>query len=443
MNMSTAVGPWHATTRDTPLAHQLSLPGSKSLTNRELVLAALALAPSTLRSPLHARDTRLMVEALQALGAQVEEVGSGVFGPDFLVTPIPVQHRVQGRIDCGLAGTVMRFVPPLMAILEGSVLFDGDEAAKARPMAATLEALRKLGVTVESDNDGFLPFTLTRDGEPAPGTIAIDASASSQFVSGLLLMAARLPHGLRIEHTGASLPSIPHIDMTLASMRARGVIAAMVEPGIWEVRPGPIGPRDTVIEPDLSNAAPFLAAPLITGGSVSITGWPEHTTQVGALVPELLEQCGAQVTRSHGVVTIDGGTGWHGGTVIRGMDMDLGHAGELAPTFIALSALSPDRSQFRGIGHLRGHETDRLKALVANITALGGVARETPDGIVVEPSTLHGGVWASYDDHRMATSGALLGLAIDGVEVDDIACTSKTLPEFPALWNALISSPTP
>ena len=432
---------WSATTRTTPLLHEVALPGSKSLTNRELLLAALADGPSTLRAPLIARDTTLMVAALRELGARIEEVDSNVASPDLLVTPIPEGHRVDATIDCGLAGTVMRFVPPLMALIHGHARFDGDDAARARPMSATLDALGQLGIGVKS-SEGKLPFTLTNTGVLSEATLRIDASASSQFVSGLLLMAARLPEGLRIEHTGSQLPSIPHIDMTLECLRARGVKADMVEPGVWVVEPGPIAAHSVTIEPDLSNAAPFLAAPLITGGRLSVSGWPESTTQVGALVPGLLEHFGATVYLRSGMMTIDGGAGLAGGAPLPGVDLDLSHAGELAPTLVTLAALGSQPSTFRGIGHLRGHETDRLAALVANITGLGGVAAETADGLTVSPASLRAGEWRSYDDHRMATSGALLGLAVEGITVDDIGCTSKTLPEFPILWEALLKSPS-
>jgi 3-phosphoshikimate 1-carboxyvinyltransferase len=382
-----------------------------------------------------------MVEALRALGATITEGNPGPFGPDLHITPIPENCSNPPTLDCGLAGTVMRFVPPLSLVIPGSLSFDGDAGARLRPMATTLDALGQLGVEVDATLEGFLPFTLTNTGAIHGRVVSIDASASSQFVSGLLLVGARLPGGLRIEHQGDSLPSLPHIDMTLHCLRGRGVAAEMVSPGTWEVAPGDIAGVEVAIEPDLSNAAPFLSAALITGGSVSISGWPESTTQVGGLVPELLENWGASITRAPGVVTVEGGDGLAGGRELPGVDLDLSHAGELAPTFVALAALSPASSQFRGIGHLRGHETDRLKALVSNIEALGGSASETSDGIVVAPAELHPGLWKAFDDHRMATSGALLGLAIPGVEVDDIACTSKTLPEFPALWEELLSSP--
>ena len=435
---------WIAPKRPRALRHSFTLPGSKSLTNRELVLAALATGPSTLKRPLHSRDTALMIAGLEALGATITEVpGDGEFGPDLRVTPIPQgSHATDIQIECGLAGTVMRFLPPVAALFPGTVHFDGDLAARRRPMKAMLDAMTQLGVSVQATNDG-LPFTMTIPEQLVATTITIDASNSSQFVSGLLLAAARMPGGLRVIHEGERLPSLPHIEMTIEALRHRGATVHTPETGVWKVSAGPIAPLDVEIEPDLSNAAPFLAAPLITGGVVTLNHWPETTTQVGADVPRLLEAFGATVTRDPGSVTIDGGSGWNHGGTFPGVSLDLSHAGELAPTLVTLASLASTPSKFTGIGHLRGHETDRLQALVSNIHALGGEATEEAEGITVIPAPLDGGVWKSYEDHRMATSGALIGLAVRGVVVDDIACTHKTLPEFERLWAELVESPDP
>lgn len=436
--------PWPAPERARALGHVVALPGSKSLTNRELVLAGLAEGPSIIRRPLHSRDTALMIDALRALGVTITPLeGDNPYGPDLMVRPLPpVPAPVRAVIDCGLAGTVMRFVPPMAALVPGTTHLDGDLSARRRPMATTLDALRQLGVAID-DESGTLPFTITSPGRLTGNTVTIDASQSSQFVSGLLLAAARMPGGLTITHTGEGLPSLPHIEMTIASLAARGVSVSSPTRGVWIVEPGPIAAIDVTIEPDLSNAAPFLAAPLITGGRVTIEGWPGHTTQVGALVPELLEYFGATVHRGENSVTVDGGAGWIHGAVLKGVDLDLSHAGELAPNLVTLSTLASGASRFRGIGHLRGHETDRLRALVENIRALGGDATEHPDGIEVNPTPLDGGMWKSWEDHRMATSGALLGLGVRGVVVDDIGCTAKTLPEFEQLWTALVESAGP
>jgi 3-phosphoshikimate 1-carboxyvinyltransferase len=419
-------GPWAAPVARGPLSATLQLPGSKSLTNRELVLAALANGPSLLRAPLHSRDTALMIEALRALNVSIEEVaGAGEYGPDLLVTPAELEGGVS--IDCGLAGTVMRFLPPLAALALGPVAFDGDEAARRRPMRTTIDALRALGVDVSDDGRGALPFSLYGTGAVAGGDLEIDASASSQFVSGLLLVAPRFVNGLTLRHTGATLPSLPHIEMTIDTLAARGVTVETPEPGVWIVPPAEIQALDVDIEPDLSNAGPFLAAALVAGGSVTITGWPAETTQVGAQMADILERMGGQVTRADGSLTVTGTGAIHG--------IELDEASELAPTVAAIAALADSDTVLTGIAHLRGHETDRLAALAAEINGLGGDVTETDDGLVIRPAPLHGGLWHCYADHRMATAGAIVGLAVPGVELDDVATTAKTMPQFAELWT--------
>lgn len=432
-------GPWHAPTATGPLAARLTLPGSKSLTNRELVLSALADAPSVLRRPLHSRDTALMIAALRSLGVRIDEVpGDGDFGPDLRITPAELGGSAS--IDCGLAGTVMRFVPPLAALALGPVAFDGDESARRRPMRTTIESLRALGVEVADEGRGALPFTVHGRGEVEGGEVAIDASASSQFVSGLLLAAPRFRHGLTLRHTGERLPSLPHIEMTIATLAARGVTVSQPEPGVWVVPPSAIGGRDVQVEPDLSNAAPFLAAAVIAGGTVTIGGWPASTTQVGNDLLELLPQFGATVRRDGDAVTVDGGAGVLGGARFPGLDLDLSTGGELAPSLVALSAFGASPTQVHGIGHLRGHETDRLAALAAVFSDVGGRVTELDDGLSIEPAELHGGAWRAFEDHRMATAGAIVGLAVAGIEVDDIGATAKTLPEFPELWARMLGA---
>lgn len=378
-----------------------------------------------------------MRDALSNLGVACRDTLQG--GTDTIeVSPRPLTGN--STIDCGLAGTVMRFVPPLAALATGDVTFDGDEGARRRPMATTIDSIRKLGVEVSDDGRGTLPFTVHGTGRVRGGEITIDASASSQFVSGLLLAAARFDEGLTLRHSGDHLPSMPHIDMTIHCLRARGVDASMVEPGVWRVEPGPIAGVDIVIEPDLSNAAPFLCAAVIAGGTVTIPDWPESTTQVGADLADYLPMFGATVTRDKRGLTVDGGVGLRGGTSIPGVSLDLSTGGELAPALVALAALASGPSEFRGIAHLRGHETDRLAALVTEINRLGGKATELPDGIRLEPAVLHGGEWQSYHDHRMATAGAIIGLAVEGVEVENIATTSKTLPDFPRMWAEMLGA---
>jgi 3-phosphoshikimate 1-carboxyvinyltransferase len=394
-----------------------------------------------------------MIDALRQLGATVTEVpGDGDYGPDLEIIPMPVPGSAatgstatgsspagpaDTAVDCGLAGTVMRFVPPLAALRRGNTLFDGDPHARNRPMGAIIEALGALGVDV-AGTDGrpasSLPFVVSGTGEVRGGHLVIDASASSQFVSALLLVGARFTEGLHLEHVGKPVPSLDHINMTIAVLRGLGVTVDDSVPNHWVVAPGPIRAFDERIEQDLSNAGPFLAAALATGGTVRIPNWPANTTQVGDLWREILTRMGAAVTLENGTLTVTGGP------VIKGVD--LADTSELAPTVAVLCALADRPSRLSGIAHLRGHETDRLAALVAEINRLGGDVEETPDGLLIRPVPLHGGTVHSYADHRMATAGAILGLAVEGIEVEDIATTSKTMPEFPAMWHAMLAQNT-
>lgn len=414
--------PWPAPVAHYPLAASVSLPGSKSLNNRELVLSALAKEPTTLLDSLESRDSSLMIAALQSLGTSIRKIPSGL-----LIDPNPL--RGPAAIDCGLAGTVMRFVPPLASLAVGQVSFDGDEAAKKRPMKTTIESLRALGVEIEGES---LPFKILGKGKVRGGEISIDASASSQFVSGLLLVAARFEVGLTLNHLGDHLPSQPHIQMTLDCLQKRGVVAEEISETSWRVLPGEIAGGTIQIEPDLSNAGPFLAAAMVAGGSVTIPNWPSSTTQVGDQFDGILQQMGASITKTTESLTISG-TG-----EIHGIDINLSEAGELTPVIAALAALADSRTTIRGVAHLRGHETDRLAALVQEINSLGGKAKETEDGMVIEPAALRGGRWRCYEDHRMATAGAIIGLRVPGVEIEDISVTSKTMPNFASMWEQML-----
>jgi 3-phosphoshikimate 1-carboxyvinyltransferase len=404
----------------------VALPGSKSLTNRELLLSAIASEPTLLIAPLVSRDSQLMISALESLGIDFQWQGG-----DLLVTPKALKGPA--NIDCGLAGTVMRFVPPLSMLATGEISFDGDEGARRRPMHTTIESIRALGVEVTVDSLS-LPFTVHGTGRVSGGELAIDASSSSQFVSGLLLVAAKFEQGLTLRHTGEELPSLPHIEMTLETLRQRGVNAKTIDERTWRVEPGPISGGRKVIEPDLSNAGPFLAAAMVAGGSVSIPNWPKITTQVGAEFERILPLMGAKCVLENDVLTIssDG--------QIHGIDIDLSIGGELAPVIAALAALADSPSRITGIAHLRGHETDRLSALTRELNSIGGAVTELEDGLEIRPAALHSGKWQSYEDHRMATAGAILGLRIPGIEVENIATTSKTMPEFTKLWQDMLDT---
>ncbi|WP_298251526.1 3-phosphoshikimate 1-carboxyvinyltransferase [uncultured Arthrobacter sp.] len=434
-------GLWPAPHLTGPVDAEISIPGSKSLTNRFLVLAALADAPSIIRRPLHSRDTALMIRALEDLGAVVDELPAHAdadpdSGPDLRVSPLPDPTADGPRsIDCGLAGTVMRFVPPLAALVRDVTVFDGDPHARRRPMGSTIAALRGLGVRVDDAGAGSLPFRLHGEGKVDGGRLAIDASASSQFVSALLLVAARFTDGLHLEHVGGSVPSLDHIRMTVELLRSVGVAVDDSEPNHWRVSPGRIRAFDVAVEPDLSNAGPFLAAAAVTGGTVRVRNWPVGTTQVGDRWREILPLMGASAELDGDLLTVTGGSSLRGGV--------FAETSELAPTVAALCALATTPSTLTGIAHLRGHETDRLAALVAEINALGGDAEETADGLLIRPAPLQGGVFHTYDDHRMATAGAIVGLAVEGVEVENIGTTAKTMPDFPERWATVTGTHPP
>lgn len=422
-----------------PVSATVQVPGSKSLTNRYLLLAALAQGPSRLRSPLDSRDSGLMMTALEQLGAGFTEVqGTGSFGSDVVVTPIAFNNdggqRKRLQVNCGLAGTVMRFVPPVAALLAADVAFDGDPHARKRPMGPIIDGLRGLEIDVDDDGSASLPFTVHGTGSVAGGPLVVDASASSQFVSALLLAAPRFSDGLQLRHQGPPVPSLPHVDMTVSVLREAGIDVSAPADNQWQVKAGAIDGFDVDIEPDLSNAGPFLAAAVVTGGTVIVPGWPETTTQGGNHWRHILTAFGGQVEYDDGRLRVTGPGS------VNGVDLDLSEAGELAPTAAAVAALATTPSRLRGISHLRGHETDRLAALVAEINRLGGDAAETSDGITINPAALHGGLFHTYEDHRMATAGAIIGLVVDGVEVENIATTAKTMPEFTRMWQRMLEA---
>jgi 3-phosphoshikimate 1-carboxyvinyltransferase len=417
---------WTTPHRPTPVDAVVALPGSKSLTARALVLAALADGPSRLVRPLRARDTDLMAGGLRALGVRIEDDAE-----DWLVTP--GELRGPAEVDAGLAGTVLRFLPPVAALATGPVRLDGDPRMRERPNAGLLTALRELGVEIDDGGRGRAPFTVHGTGRVRGGPVRVDASESSQIVSGLLLAAARFDEGIDLALTGG-VPSMPHVEMTVTTLRAHGVNVATTDHG-WRVSPGPIAARDVVIEPDLSNAAPFLAAALVTGGRVTVRDWPEATTQPGAQLDRLLTALGAEVTRTADGLQVTG-TG-----AIRPLTADLGEVGELTPVLAALCALADGTSRLTGIGHLRGHETDRLQALDEVLTAVGARVQQLPDGLVVEPGPRRAAQLDSYADHRMVHAAALLGLAIEGVRVTDPGAVAKTLPDFVERWDLLLGEP--
>ncbi|WP_336051172.1 3-phosphoshikimate 1-carboxyvinyltransferase [Streptomyces sp. CA2R101] len=424
----------------------VTVPGSKSVTNRGLVLAALSSEPGWLRRPLRSRDTLLMAEALRTLGVGIEETASSSSagataqpGGGEAWRIIPAGLHGPATIDVGNAGTVMRFLPPVAALADGPIRFDGDPRSYERPLGGVIDALRALGARIDDDNRGALPMTVFGSGALDGGPVEIDASSSSQFVSALLLSAPRFNQGVEVRHVGAALPSMPHIRMTVDMLRSVGAQVdtpeAGGEPNVWRVTPGALLGRDLVVEPDLSNAQPFLAAALVTGGRVTIPDWPEHTTQPGDALREIFTTMGGSCELTEQGLTFTGSGRIHG------IDVDLSEVGELTPGIAAVAALADSPSTLRGVAHLRLHETDRLAALTKELNELGGDVTETADGLHIRPRPLHGGIFHTYEDHRLATAAAVIGLAVDGVEVENVATTAKTLPDFPAMWTDMLGSP--
>lgn len=425
-------GDWPAPRARQPVDAVVALPGSKSQTNRALVVAALAAGTSTLTGPLRSRDTELMAAGLRALGVDVAGGPAGSWLVSGTGRPLTPAADGPVAVDVGNAGTVARFLPPVAALATGSVRFDGDPRVRQRPLRPLVAALRQLGAEVAGD---ALPVTVHGHGRVPGGAVTVDASASSQLVSGLLLAAGRFDDGVRVEACGPPVPSTPHLAMTVEALRAAGVRVAVDDeaaPRRWSVTPGPYQPGQVGVEPDLSGAAAFLAAAAATGGRVVVTGWPDRTSQPGALLPALLEAMGASVRRDAAGLEITGPDR------LAGLDVDLHDAGELAPVLAALACLAGGPSRLGGIAHLRTHETDRLAALARELSALGAGVEETADGLLITPARLTGGLFHTYDDHRLAMAAAVVGLVVDGVVVQDVATTAKTMPDFVQRWTAML-----
>ncbi|HEY6276565.1 MAG TPA: 3-phosphoshikimate 1-carboxyvinyltransferase [Streptosporangiaceae bacterium] len=432
---------WLVPSADGPVRAGVTLPGSKSMTNRALVLAALADGPSVVGNPLRARDTLLMARALTALGAAV-----GTSAPAGSWPVSPGQPAGHARVDVGNAGTVMRFVPPVAALTAATVEFHGDARASLRPVGPLLAALRELGAMIDDDGRGAVPFTLRGTGSLPGGVVTLDASASSQLVSGLLLAAPRYGKGVEVRHRGPRVPSAPHIAMTVQMLRDAGAEVETSgggngQPGgpggaaadTWRVYPGMIRHGTFTVEPDVVNAGPFLAAAMVTGGTVTIADWPARTAQPAGPILDLFTMLGGRCEVTGRGLTVTG-TG-----TIHGITADLGDLPEMTAVVAALAALADGPSRLTGVGHIRQQETDRLAALTTEINALGGDAGELKDGLMIRPRPLHGGVFASYDDHRMVMAAAVLGLAVPGIEVAGAATVGKTFPEFTSLWPAMLA----
>jgi 3-phosphoshikimate 1-carboxyvinyltransferase len=433
--MTSANNLWAAPFRGKkPVDVRVVIPGSKSVTNRALILAAQAEGTSKLRRPLVSRDSELMMGGLKALGLSITETQEN---GDLVFNVTGGALKGPAKIDVGNAGTVMRFLPPLASLADGEISFDGDPRSHERPLGPVIKALEELGISIEHGGRYSLPLTMRNlnGGKVRGGEIEIDASASSQFLSALLLIAPSTELGITAKHVGGALPSMPHIEMTVQMLRDFGAkVTVDKSANTWRVEPGKLKAQDLVIEPDLSNAAPFMSIAMVCGGSVTIADWPKQTTQPGDQLRDIFSKMGAQVEFISGA---NGGLKITGGEIC-GIDVDLHDVGELTPAIAALCALADSPSYLQGIGHLRLHETDRLAALRAEINGLGGDVIEEPTALRINPKPLHAGVFHTYEDHLLATSGATIGLVVEGIEVENIATTRKTITDFPGLWSSLL-----
>jgi 3-phosphoshikimate 1-carboxyvinyltransferase len=422
---------WHAPHAAGPVSARVRLPGSKSVTNRAMVLAALSATPSVIENPLHARDSQLAVAALRALGCSI----SGT--TYWRVTPGSPPPGSKVTIGIGNSGTCMRFLPAVAALSAASVRFEGDARARERPVEVLLAALRSLGVAVDGD---AVPFTVHGQGSVRGGSVTLDASGSSQLVSGLLLAAPRFENGIEVHHAGPPVPSAPHIAMTVRMLRAAGASVTAepsARPDTWRVEPGTLNLGTVGVEPDLSNAGPFLAAALVTGGTVVIPGWPADSLQASSQILDVATSMGASCSVSETGLTISG-TG-----EVRGITADLRDVSELAQVLTAVAAVASSPSTFTGIAHTRTQETDRLAALAKEINALGGDVTELPDGLTIRPRPLRADSsrpFGSYADHRMVMAAAVLGLVVPGVVVDDAETVGKTFPGFMDAWASMLGS---
>jgi 3-phosphoshikimate 1-carboxyvinyltransferase len=402
-----------------PLAVRLDatvvLHGSKSLTNRALVAASLADGTSRLEGALVADDTEAMVEGVRALGADV------AVDAEALVVTGGARPDGPVAMDARLSGTTARFLLPVLALGRGPASLDGGPPLRSRPMGPLLDALRSRGASVEGD---ALPVTVR--GPLQGGTVRLAGDVSSQFLSGLLLAAPRVDGGLRVELT-TPLVSAPYVTMTAAVMRAFGV-EVEEDDDAWVVAEQRYRPTTYEVEPDASAASYFFAAAVLTGGRVTVPGLGPASVQGDLAFVDVLERMGAVVERRTDRTTVAAAER------LTGVDVDLSALSDMAQTLAAVAVFADSPTRVRGIGFVRGKETDRLAAVVRELRRVGVRAEETDDGFVVHPGSPQPAVISTYDDHRMAMSFALLGLRVPGIAIADPGCVAKT---FPGYWDAL------
>ena len=403
-----------------PVDATVVVPGSKSITNRALVVAALAEGPSVLTGALHADDTDAMTAALGRLGIPVTaEPGTAtlrVTGVAGRVPPGPAD------LDARLSGTTARFLLPLLALGSGRYRLDGAPPLRERPMGPLVASLRHLGAAVEDDRPGRLPLTVVAGGLRG-GSVRLPGSVSSQFVSGLLLSAPAMARGLHVE-LASPIVSRPYLALTTATMAAFGVtVEGDADRGLT-VAPGRYRGRPLDIEPDASAAAYFFAAAAICGGRVRVPGLGTSSAQGDLAFVDILATMGATVRRGAAEVEVTGGA------ELRGIEVDMAGCSDQAQTLAAVAVFASSPTRIKGIGFIRGKETDRIAAVVAELRRCGIEAEEEDDGFVVHPGQPCPAVVRTYDDHRMAMSFTLLGLRAPGIQIADAECVAKTFPDF-------------
>lgn len=396
------------------------------MTARALMLAVVSVGPTTLTHPSESRDSIVLARGLRTMGCHV----SSVDDEQWLLRPRPLAGPV--HVDVEGSGTAMRFLPPVAGLADGPVSFDGSDVLRTAALGPQLDAMRELGIGVSTESGG-LPLTVQGIGRVPGGDVALDASASSQMVSGLLLAGPDFDRGLVLRHDGPPLSTAPHVELTVAMLRAAGAGIDDTTPNVWEVEPGRLFGRAWTIEPDLVATAPFLAAALVTGGQVTVPGWPTRTAQPGTALLGVLTEFGAHCAQSTEGLTV------RGGGVLHGVDADVCRLGELVPVLAALAALADGPSYLRGIAP---GARDLVAGLAAAIGPLGGAVTEVADGVRITPARLSGGAFDTRADHRLAHAGAVLGLAVPGVVLSDVSCTAKSLPDFPGLWRRMLGAPT-
>ncbi|MFM9058746.1 MAG: 3-phosphoshikimate 1-carboxyvinyltransferase [Planctomycetaceae bacterium] len=414
-----------------PIRGAIRPPGSKSITNRALVCAALARGESTLTGVLDSDDTRVMAAGLAALGIAIEADWPGaavrVAG---CAGGIPA---ASATLDCAASGTTMRFLSAVCGLGRGTYRLDGVARMRQRPIGDLVAALRDLGVDAVAESPGECPPVVIRSSGLAGGDVRVRGGTSSQFASGLAMAAPCTPRGMRIEFEG-TLVSVPYLDMTRRVMESFGARFDEAGERGWRIAPGGYVGRRYAIEPDASAASYFAAAAAITGGSVRIDGLSRRSLQGDVAFCDVLERMGCTVAWHDGGPDGDGGSVTVSGRAARGVDIDMNAISDTVPTLAVVTLFAEGATTIRNVAHIRDKETDRIGDLVRELRRLGADVEENPDGLAIHPAPLHGAELATYDDHRMAMSLALAGLVVPDVRIHDPGCVAKT---FPGYWREL------